>query len=252
MPRALDLLGKRFGRLVVVGEAEPTFTSGGNRKRMVYCNCDCGKENLIVAVGSLRSGSSKSCGCYNKECIAKRMSDRRRAYNEYDLSGTYGIGYTQKGEEFYFDLEDYDKIKDYCWYKHREYIEAKIRGTDKHVAIHKIIMNDVENNYDVDHIDTNKKYDNRKCNLRLTSRHNNSFNHKISKSNTSGATGVFWHTRDSLWVATIKYNGKCIHLGSFHDFDEAVKKRKEAEEIYFGAFSYDNSQKLAIKNNEEN
>lgn len=31
--------------------------------------------------------------------------------NTYDLSGEYGIGYTTKGEEFWFDLEDYDKIK---------------------------------------------------------------------------------------------------------------------------------------------
>ena len=38
-----------------------------------------------------------------------------KKYNTYDLTGEYGIGYTSKDEEFYFDLEDYDKIKDYCW-----------------------------------------------------------------------------------------------------------------------------------------
>ena len=38
-----------------------------------------------------------------------------KKYNTYDLSGEYGIGYTTKGEKFLFDLEDYEKIKDYCW-----------------------------------------------------------------------------------------------------------------------------------------
>lgn len=36
-------------------------------------------------------------------------------YNKYNLTGEYGIGYTEKGEEFYFDSEDYDLIKDYYW-----------------------------------------------------------------------------------------------------------------------------------------
>ena len=40
-----------------------------------------------------------------------------KQYNNYDLSGEYGIGYLFNGEEFYFGLEDYDKIKNYCWYK---------------------------------------------------------------------------------------------------------------------------------------
>ena len=29
-----------------------------------------------------------------------------KQYNNYDLSGEYGIGYLFNGEEFYFDLED--------------------------------------------------------------------------------------------------------------------------------------------------
>lgn len=32
-------------------------------------------------------------------------------HNTYDLSGDFGIGYTDKGEKFYFDISDYEKIK---------------------------------------------------------------------------------------------------------------------------------------------
>lgn len=33
------------------------------------------------------------------------------------------------------------------------------------------------------------------------------------------------------------------HLGRFDNFEDAVKVRKEAEEKYFGDWSYDNSMK---------
>ena len=45
----------------------------------------------------------------------EKFIERSRKYNTYDLSGDYGIGYTEEGNEFSFDLEDYDKIKNYYW-----------------------------------------------------------------------------------------------------------------------------------------
>lgn len=57
-----DLTGKRFGRLKVVGPAEPhTFPSGQIAKQW-RCHCDCGKD-AIVLQRSLTSGHTKSCGC---------------------------------------------------------------------------------------------------------------------------------------------------------------------------------------------
>lgn len=47
-----------------------------------------------------------------------------------------------------------------------------------------------------------------------------------------------------IWVG-----GKTIHLGRYSDFDLAVKKRKETENIYFGEWSFDNS--MAIKTEDE-
>lgn len=51
--------------------------------------------------------------------------------------------------------------------------------------------------------------------------------------------------RFGKWIAQIGYKGKKIYLGSFLKFDDAVKVRKEAEEKYFGEYSYDNSIKIA-------
>lgn len=60
-----DLIGKKYGRLTIVGEAAKT----GSRRR-VLCLCDCGKEKSI-ALNNLTSGHTSSCGCFGLENITK-------------------------------------------------------------------------------------------------------------------------------------------------------------------------------------
>jgi hypothetical protein len=54
----------------------------------------------------------------------------------------------------------------------------------------------------------------------------------IPSKNTSGVVGVYWHTKERIWYADIRIEGKKKHLGSFHDFDAAVTARKAAEVAY--------------------
>lgn len=61
MPPLIDLTGKKFGRLTVIGRA-PTV-----RNRTYWlCECDCGKR-ISVDGGNLRGGHTESCGCLQKE-----------------------------------------------------------------------------------------------------------------------------------------------------------------------------------------
>lgn len=62
MSKKPDLVGQRFGRLLVEGYA------GQNRqKNSVWeCRCDCGGLTQTTT-RCLRSGDSKSCGCLRKE-----------------------------------------------------------------------------------------------------------------------------------------------------------------------------------------
>lgn len=204
------------------------------------CKCDCG--NFIVSLGgNLTRGNVLSCGCLKSEL----MSTRRTRYNEYDLSGEYGIGYTLKGEEFYFDLEDYDKIKEFCWYIDQiGYVRAKIRGSKDEIhLLHRLVFNTENTKYQIDHIN-GKRNDDRKNNLRISNLeelNKNSMNKTIQKNNTSGCVGVQWHKRDSVWEAWIGYNNKRMYLGRFNDYNDAVKARKDAEEKYFEEWSYDKS-----------
>ena len=66
MPKLDDLTGKRFGRLTVICRAENI-----GRQTMWACACDCGKHTTVMAV-KLRSGNTKSCGCYRSELVSAR------------------------------------------------------------------------------------------------------------------------------------------------------------------------------------
>lgn len=60
------MIGKTFGRLTVL---EKMYTKKG--KGAYYkCRCSCG-STVIVQGTMLRSGNTKSCGCYNKERISE-------------------------------------------------------------------------------------------------------------------------------------------------------------------------------------
>ena len=59
-----DLTGQRFGRLVVVGRADPPVNKRGNARW--HCHCDCGRECDVIG-SCLRCGHTASCGCLRKE-----------------------------------------------------------------------------------------------------------------------------------------------------------------------------------------
>ena len=82
-----------------------------------------------------------------------------------------------------------------------------------------------------DHINGDS-LDNRIENLRLVTQSGNNRNIKLPKNNKSGVCGVRWHSGAKRWLAAIKINQKEKHLGSFKEFDDAVKARISAEKKY--------------------
>jgi hypothetical protein len=158
-----------------------------------------------------------------------------KKYNTYDLTGGYGIGYTLKGEEFYFDLDDYDKIKDYCWSTDNDGYIVSVKN-NKGIKLSRLVMN--ANKLDqVDHIFHNLN-DNRKHNLRIVTNSQNQMNAVKPKNNTSGVKGVSWHKNIKRWIAKINFNNKQIHIGSFSNFEDAVEARKQAEEKLFKDYNF--------------
>lgn len=67
---AIDLVGQRFGKLVVTRRKENDPNDPIKQRRIGawwYADCDCGKKDVIAKGSYLRAGRIKSCGCYNKE-----------------------------------------------------------------------------------------------------------------------------------------------------------------------------------------
>ena len=56
--KAIDITGKRFGRLTVIDRA---FTESS--RAHWNCLCDCGSTSVVCGK-DLRSGNTKSCGCW--------------------------------------------------------------------------------------------------------------------------------------------------------------------------------------------
>lgn len=228
----IDLTGQRFGRLVVQSRNFERTTNGKNYPVYWNCVCDCGNK-VVVGRSGLKQGNTKSCGCLNRENRI-RSGKNNKKYIHFDMdSEEYGIGIMNNGEKFYFDKEDYDKIKDICWHRQKGYVVGHLNGPN--VSLHRYILG-VEDNRVVDHINHNK-LDNRKSNLRICTQSENAKNRTINKNNKSGYTGVSFCKRYGKWMARIKVNYKSITLGYYENINDAIEARKKAEIEYFGEFS---------------
>lgn len=109
MSKCIDLTGQKFGRLTVIERTENHISPRGKTYAKWRCVCECG--NYIDVQGrNLRSGETKSCGCFAKEKSKERMTThghckdrvynilgamKQRCYNsnhnEYHIYGGRGI-----------------------------------------------------------------------------------------------------------------------------------------------------------------
>lgn len=77
-----NLTGLRFGRLTIesfsgirfIGKRIRTGRLKRNQASFWNCICDCGKR-CVVSTGNLRSGGTKSCGCFSSYVLHKRNTN---------------------------------------------------------------------------------------------------------------------------------------------------------------------------------
>ena len=255
--------GEQFGRLTVLYKCEDKHVTPRGysfSKYHVKCSCENHTEFDVLGI-SLTSGNTRSCGCLNKEYAKKVLVEKARqanikrnpyikdGKNIFDLTGEYGKGTTTNGDEFLFDKEDYEKIKDKLWFSknsswNRFYVCCKINSST--IYMHRYILglqSHKEDKRDVDHINHNT-LDNRKENLRVCEHYQNTTSQKTRSDNISGRKGVSWDKFRNKWAARITYNNKKYFLGRFDNFEDAVKAREKAEKEIHGEFNYSDKEKL--------
>lgn len=219
-----EMINHKYGRLTV----KECIGKIPNKHGVFFlCDCECGNKNVIKEMSKLKTGHTKSCGCLQKEVVSKT----NKKYNTFDIQGDVVVGYTSNGESFFFDAEDLQKVKKYCWY-----ITNTGYVAHDNILLHRYVLG-ASDGFDVDHKNHNT-VDCRKSNLRECTHKENICNSKTPSHNTSGYKGVIKDKRNGKWMATIIENGRNHNKTGFDTPQEAFTYRLQMESLYQGEFSY--------------
>lgn len=225
-----NLVGQKFGRVTVIMKAPGTTHS------MYHCRCDCGNA-FIVRGSSLTSGNTKSCGCANLDSL-KALWEKNRKPNKYISCGGDTAVFTQKGEIFWLDTEDWEALGGgHCWRLHVGYPATNINN--KIVFLHTLIMPHGDG-LEVDEIDGDE-CNCKRNNLRVVTHQQNCMNRGVRSDSKTGVSGVRKEKDKKKYRVVITREGDVKHIGYFEDFDDAVKAREEAEDEYFGEYARRNA-----------
>lgn len=212
--RKQNLEGKRFGRLVVVRALPPTIK--GERYRW-ECHCDCGNTTYVQTY-NLTSQNTTSCGCVRKEKAAKDIRNQRFGR----LVALRPTSKRSKKRSVIWLCQcdcgtqveiDYNRL---LFPRRRDDIQScgclaqENRTTAITIGRKKLADNELVDNTML---------------CRLTA--------KTPTSNTSGRKGVHFDKRRGKWVARITLQQKSHYLGTYNNFEDAVKARERAEEELF-------------------
>jgi hypothetical protein len=106
-----NLIGQKFGRWSVINQAKSY-----KRGTAWNCECDCGTKR-VVSGKLLRSGESKSCGCYHLEMITEKntLPDNRAIKNS--IFRGYQQGAKDRCYSFNITFEEFETFLDKpCYY----------------------------------------------------------------------------------------------------------------------------------------
>lgn len=219
MSKFLDLTGQTFTYL------EAICRVNSDRKGVQWkCRCSCGKF-VVIASNHLRSGATKSCGCFREaiktthgryktpeynvwaNMVARCSNPTHPSYHNY---GGRGIGVCStwlKFESFYTDMGD--------------------RPSNSHSL--ERVKNDIGYSKD---------------NCRWATTQEQALNKRIRCDNSSGKTGVYF-TRGK-WDVQLYRDGVSKYIGSFLTFEEAVLARTKAEKLWENSMSQSESSTTAL------
>lgn len=267
MANKIDLIGKRFNKLVVIKK----HSSLEQRYHTWICLCDCGNY-ITVNTRNLTSGRKKDCGCEDHKQIKNRIGEKYGNLIAEELVQTSGQSFIWRfrcscGNTVNYSIKELlqMKVKDcgcksYTGSPRKKDISGVRKGNlvalhptekrDKKGSVVWVCQCDCGNKTEV----TESNYIFSRsvscgCIRRERLQKNNHLYHnfvdgtcvewlnsrKIRSNNSTGVTGVY-KTKKDTYKAAITLQGKRYHLGSYLSFDEAVNVRKIVEEHLHNGF----------------
>jgi HNH endonuclease len=233
VPKVINRVGQKFGRLIVTARA-PGRTLGGNV--LWIADCDCGTVGHVISSNAF--GQTKSCGClrgYYYGPPSRRGTPLTQARLQellrYDL---------ETGEFFWcIDKSGSAKTGDRAGNMNGNgYWEISVDG--KKYKAHRLAWLYVYGYFSerLDHKNRNKS-DNRITNLREATRSQNGENARAKRTNRTGLKGVSRHAQ--RWQAKIGHNGKRAHLGTYDTARQAHTVYCYAAKLLHGKFFHNGS-----------
>jgi len=147
-----DITGQTFGRLVAIKRLESRVTPGNKLYSVWLCRCSCNKE-VDVAMGSLTSGLTKSCGCLNVDTgreVGLRVNKTHGGSSmfasvddrvKFQILQHVRARTRHKGYETDLELSDLPKLGDVCPVLGIKFKKQKGPLADESVSIDKVNPN---------------------------------------------------------------------------------------------------------------
>lgn len=137
------------------------------------------------------------------------------------------------------DEEFFERVNEFKWsYNLRGYAQRMIGSSGKSMLLHRFII-DAPSDKEVDHINGNR-LDNRKANLRLSTRIQNCWNSKWKNKTGFKGVSIAKHGYNKKYIAAITCRGKVYRLGYFSTAREAGKAYDKKAHELFGEFAKTN------------
>lgn len=188
------------------------YPSTGKSSIRYLCRCECGTEK-VVHKAHMKNGSSKSCGCLNREISSSRG----------------GTGYTNTRE--YLAWQGMKNRVKSTSEKNEKYqgVEICQRWLDSFLNFFND-MGPCPDKYELERLDTNLGYFPENCAWASETRQ--AQNKGMYKNNTSGVKGVTWSPQHGKWRVGIHRNKKRYEGGLYESLEDAAEARKRLEILY--------------------
>ncbi|USG65144.1 hypothetical protein NDK47_23975 [Brevibacillus ruminantium] len=202
--------GQRFNRLEVIREVDKK-----NNRRQVLCKCDCGNEK-VVNLYKLLDGLTRSCGCLNREAIARsRFKDlTNHKFGRLRVIGTDGNMRHNRSVMWECECECGEIVP----VSSRDLTSGNKKSCGCLIPDHTSTLKEHnEKHHTVDGVFVPL------------------LKQKLQKNSTTGAKGVSIQRKKDgsiKYVANITIKGKRHYLGIFDEKEDAIAARAAAEEKY--------------------
>lgn len=212
MPPMIDLTGKQFGLLKVLGRDEE------KKGRYVFWLCECRCKKIVSVRGDhLKSGNTVSCGCKNDENIHKMqrnsidITDKRFGH----LVARYYVKSGKCGTIWHCECDCGGSIDTYAAYLSKGDVTSCGCLADK-----------------------NREIQNKKLRSMIVDNTNIGIIKKTepNKNSSTGIRGVSLCTSKQRYIAEISFQKRRYYLCSSADIEVCRAARKEAEKHLFGDF----------------